>query len=199
MRLSRRHSFMISGAVLIIFFSGVFLIQSLKKGGVKIATPVGDATLSIGEDGPKAVLENFDRSESKNGKLLWRIKAKKGELLTEKNQATVFEPELTLSRDDAKPVFIQSKKAFLEFGGSNLQKAHLTESVYVTQENPNFTMKAEDAIYDEKAQQLRVPSKVEIDSDSIAITGDSLTGDLQTSTFTVVGNVKSVIKKREVK
>lgn len=197
MRLSRKQSFLISGGVLVAFFSIVFLLQSFKKGGVKISTPVGDASLSIGEDGPKVILENFDRSESKNGKLLWRVKASKGELLTEKNQATLIEPELTLSKDDSKPVSIHSQKAFLEFGGSSLQKAHLMEQVRVIQENPRFTMNSQDALYDAQGQTLLIPSKVEIDSDSIAISGESLVGDLQSSTFTVKGNVKSVIKKRE--
>lgn len=188
--ISRKKSFIIAGGIIAAFFIGVFILFKQRP---SIVTPLGTASISIdAQSGPKLILNDFHRSETKNGKLIWEVHATEGSFSPSNQTAEVKKPVVRLMRKQGE-VNLTSVTASLSFQGQTLTSAHLKEEVTLDQKNPPFSMRTNDAMFNQAEQSLIIPGEVTIISDTISVKGDGLVGDLEKGVFTINKNVRSVI------
>jgi len=188
---NRKKSLIVAASVIVAFFLGVIF---LFKKQTSISTPIGELSVELDlSTGPKVVLNNFKRSESKDGKKLWEITAEKGVFSPNTQEAQVENPKLQFFKKSDVTVTLTSRKAIINFDNQTLANAELLEEVLLVQDNPSFIMTGNRALYDQK--QVLIPGPVTIRSDSLFIEGENLVGDVEAEVFTLKNNVKSVIRK----
>ncbi len=189
--MNRKKSLIVAASVIVAFFLGVIF---LFKKQTSISTPIGELSVELDlSTGPKVVLNNFKRSESKDGKKLWEITAEKGVFSPNTQEAQVENPKLQFFKKSDVTVTLTSRKAIINFDNQTLANAELLEEVLLVQDNPSFIMTGNRALYDQK--QVLIPGPVTIRSDSLFIEGENLVGDVEAEVFTLKNNVKSVIRK----
>lgn len=189
--MNRKKSLIIAGLAIVLFFVGVSLLFSRKQ---TISTPVGDLSVELDlSSGPKVVLNNFKRSESKDGRKLWEITAEKGVFSPNTQEAQVDNPKLQFFKKNDVTITLTSRKAVINFDNQTLANAELLEEVLLVQDNPSFIMTGDKALYDQK--QVLIPGPVTIRTDEILIEGEDLVGDVEAEVFTLKRNVKSIIRK----
>ena len=189
--MNRKKSLIVAASVIVAFFLGVIFIF---KKQTTISTPIGELSVELDlSTGPKVVLNNFKRSESKDGKKLWEITAEKGVFSPNTQEAQVENPKLQFFKKSDVTVTLTSRKAIINFDNQTLANAELLDEVLLVQDNPSFIMTGNRALYDQK--QVLIPGPVTIRSDSLFIEGENLVGDVEAEVFTIKNNVKSVIRK----
>lgn len=189
--MNRKRSLIITILLILGFFSGVaFLFRKQTS----ISTPVGDISMELDlSTGPKVVLSNFKRSESKDGRKMWEIVAEKGVFTPNTGEAQVENPKVQFYRKNDVTLTLTSRQAIINFDNQTLKNAELIDEVLLVQDNPSFIMTGNKALYDHK--QVLIPGPVTIRSDSLFIEGENLVGDLESEIFTIKNKVKSIIRK----
>ena len=188
--ISRKKSFIIAGGIILAFFIGGALLFKQRP---TIMTPLGEVSVTVdAEGGPKIVLNDFHRSETKNGKLLWDVRATEGSFSPTNQTAQVKNPQVRLFKKQGE-VNLTSSTADIAFQGQTLARAHLIDAVKLVQLDPPFTMETNEAFFNQSEQKLEIPGKVSIEAESISIKGEGLNGKLDTGVFVIERNVKSVI------
>lgn len=201
MNISRRQSFLFAGLILVIFFSTTYFFSRKNlnfpsekpKGLAPLSEPSGLA-LPPSDGSTQFALGEFHRSESKDGKLLWEVAAKQGIYHPTTHTAEVVAPLVTLFRENGEKIEIICERASLLLEGVSLSKAELEDNVKVTYNNPPITLRSSKATFDRGAGVITTPSRVEINSEMIDVTGDSLIADVNSYIVTVNNNVKTVIR-----
>jgi LPS export ABC transporter protein LptC len=203
--LNRKQSVWLGVGLLLTFFGVSALVISGKgSGGIptsKIglskesvegaATPVAEGTPS---QGGGIVLNDFQRSLVKDGKVVWEITGKRGRYLPGSAGAQIDEPRLAVSSAEGAPLAISAGRAELTLSGTELVSADLFDNVMLSK--GDTTVKTSKATFVHKDNKVTVPVGVEIENDVVKISGDRLTADLTTQEFTVEGAVHSVVKPR---
>jgi LPS export ABC transporter protein LptC len=144
------------------------------------------------------VLNEFHRSLVRDGKTLWEVFGKKGRYNPLGNVAEVEEPRLTVSRKEDGNATLSASRAVLTLSGTELAGAELFENVVVTYKD-DTTLRTSHAIFDQATNTVQIPTRVEIDSKMLLITGSALDADLNAQEFKITKGVKTVIKPREVR
>ncbi len=194
MYLSRSHSILIAVSILILFFIvGLALLpKHTNRGAAKMSLELDLIT----EEGPKVTLNQFHRSETRNGEKLWEIEAKSGEYLTASNTARLQQSSVWFYKKGKEPIKISSDKAEIELEGSSLGKAHMNGNVKITYGEKGELL-TDQATYDKAEDSISSPTKVKIHSALIDVTGDGLTGKISTKEFKLLRNVDSVIRVKD--
>lgn len=196
MKLTRSQSLALAGGTLLLFFMlSVFL--SPKSELATTATTSGQPTASSSEtpSNSRFVLGTFERSEIRDGKKLWEIKAQHGEYFPESNSATVEDALLTLYRED-KPVELQAAHATITLSGATLSKADLSGGVKMIYIDQNITVDTPTALIDMPNNQVSAPGNVVVVGPDFELRGDKFSGDLKTHNFKLLENVSTVLRPR---
>ena len=193
MNITRTQSRLLAAGILASFLllSAWFLVTKrpdTKKSG---ATP--SVSVSLNSDGgPKVVLGNFERSETKNGKLVWEVKADRGEYITNDNTANLTQVFLTLYKNSGEKVTIASKEAKLYLDGSALKKADLNGDIVVTLDDET-TIRTEIATYNKEEDKVTAPGAVNIEGKRYKVKGTGLVAHVRSKEFSLNGRVETRI------
>jgi Lipopolysaccharide-assembly, LptC-related len=136
LRLSRKTSLLLSGALLLAFFFMTFVVsswtrtQSLAKQdhGVEDTSRVEKL-----EERPSGsvVLTNFHRSQTKNGRKEWDITADVGEYVPNSNLVRITNGVLVLFREDGSTTTMTAPSADIELAGADLKSASCSGGVTI--------------------------------------------------------------------
>ncbi|WKZ57992.1 MAG: LPS export ABC transporter periplasmic protein LptC [Bdellovibrionota bacterium] len=137
------------------------------------------------------VLDNFHRTETRNGSPIWEVKASKGVLNPSTNEALLDQAEVTLSRKKEQPTFIQADHAKVLIQGATLTSAEAWGNVVVKQRD--MELHSDRALYDLASEQVDVPGAVEIQNSLLQIKGVGLKGDLASQVFHLQRDVETTI------
>lgn len=207
MTLARSHSFLMAVGILTVFFTGSIwsLRQSAgdqesgeasveKPGKAPEAAPpqIPDAPA----DESKLVLSNFFRSETKEGKKIWEVKAARGRYFPEDNTAKLEDAILWVFRPDKEPMELVAKVAVLYLEGAGLKKADVSDGVTLTQ-GDEIVIKTEAATFLNAENKVTAQGIVSVRTKRLNITGEGLDADLRAETFTLNENVSTVVTPRE--
>ena len=142
------------------------------------------------------VLNDFHRSATKDGKIIWEVFGKKGRYDPARNQATVDEPDVTVNQENGDTVKVKAGKADLTLTGSDLLKADLYEHVVAVYQNET-TMRAERAVYIKASNSVEIPVPVEVEGPLFSIKGKNLKANIETQEFVMTDGVRSTFKPRQ--
>jgi len=205
MYITKTQSRIIASATLFLFFILVFALSRKPEHAVKNSTP---NTGSV-QDQPKTqdpqddsksassiVLNQFHRSENKDGRLVWEVIAEKGRYFPENNEAKLEDATIWFYRSNGSKVELKAKLAVLFLQGSALIKAEAQNGVSMNYDN-QLLLKTEKATYNKEDNSIIAPGVVKISSDQVEITGESLNANVETRDFKIERNVKTVVKARD--
>lgn len=137
-------------------------------------------------------LDNFHRSEIRDGKKYWEIKARNAEYDPATGRTTVSAAEVWLYRKNGDVIYLTSQKARLVLEGAGFKEAHLTSDI-ILKINQNVTVTADKAHYNHAEQTVTAPGPVTISGEFYNITGKKLLANLESEEFTLVKDVESVL------
>lgn len=204
MRLSKQQSIIIGVAIIGVFFA-IGVTSLSKKGGspsidIKrspaVATAISTAAPEAVDMSSRFTLQDFHRSEVRDGRKLWEVKAARGRFFPETNSTHLENADLWLFKDEDSTVFIHADEAVIFLEGVGMKRAEATKAVKIIF-NDKVTIETEEAIYDKGSETITAPGKVHISSDSLDVTGEGLHGDVNTKAFRLEQNVESIVKPRK--
>ena len=196
--LSRRQSILLASGLIAAFFLALWLLSrqnsppSLPQRSVEVTTPTPAPQTTAGANA-QFLLNDFHRSETKNGQKIWEVKASRGQYFPDKQMAEVFEADVWVFRDKGEQVFLKAPEATLGFEASALTKAFFPKSVHVVY-NDKVTLDTSAATYDKSSNSVFSDTTVTIVSDMMDLTGARFTADLTQNKVVFSGGVTTVIK-----
>ena len=140
---------------------------------VEVTTPTPAPQTTAGANA-QFLLNDFHRSETKNGQKIWEVKASRGQYFPDKQMAEVFEADVWVFRDKGEQVFLKAPEATLGFEASALTKAFFPKSVHVVY-NDKVTLDTSAATYDKSSNSVFSDTTVTIVSDMMDLTGARFT------------------------
>ena len=203
MYLTKAQSLAVALGTLALFFVGGITYMRLSKPQV-VATPTpstvpAQPTGAPGDPTPgqssNFILENFHRSEMKDGKKVWEVSAVKGQYFPETNTAQLETPRLLFFRSSGEVIELSAATATITLSGTSLTRAEIAGSVEVVY-SEKVTIKTELAVYDKEKNLVTAPGKVSITSAQLDIVGRELTAYLDRNEFRLAKDVSSTVKKR---
>lgn len=203
MRLSKGQSLLVAVASIALFFVvGISLMKrEANQGPLREDPASSSAAASIpaapAADAPASsfVLGVFQRSEVKNGKKQWEVKAKDGFYNPEKSTATVHDAVLWVYDKSGDVIELTAKEAILHLQGPALTKAEASGGVRVVR-NGEVTVETEKAVYDKVNNKMTAPGVVRLTSDKADISGTRLEVDLNSKELTLQADVSTLIKPK---
>lgn len=211
MRLTRNQSLALAAAVVVVFFAVTLVYLRLRtqpeipelaaaapEAPPKVTQPT-EATPTKGatpEAGSRFTLGQFERSEVKNGKKIWEVKAAHGEYYPETQTAELQTAQLWVFQDDGSKVRVDSDTATILLDATSLVEAELEKNVVLVYDD-DLTIRSEKAIYDRVNATVVAPGPVTIQNKTILINGENLEADLESQSFDLTRNVDSVINSRK--
>lgn len=146
--------------------------------------------------GAQFMLENFHRSESKNGKTSWEVTAKRGQYFPLTQHADVEEALVSLFEKDGKRVAITAPKARLSLSGTSLVGADISNGVVVVVDDQT-TIRTDHATYDKVHDKIHSDAPVQIENEMISVAGNSIDVDMVNQVVVIDGGVQTVIKPKK--
>ena len=204
-RFSRRQSIVVAILLISVFILASSLLSGSKNTGriSKLAQeleirPTTDTEpneaptpgLSIGAD---FTLNNFERSEIKDGKKVWEIKAEKGQYFPQTNSADISNATIWFYKPNGDSMEIIAKRGKIYLNGPSLEKAEASEQVSM-KFNQNITIESLSAVYDKATNNVHIDGPVKVFNDRIQINGQGLDADLTGQSFRLLQNVETVIQ-----
>lgn len=198
MNLTRTQSVTLAIATLALFFGVSLLLikQSRQQVVPRIKDMVEFSTASsAAPEQSSFVLNNFHRSETRNGKLVWEVDAKRGQYFPETNTAKLEQAKLWLYSEKGTATVLDTAGATLYLKGVGLDKAEAFGGVVMVHNN-KVTITTDQAVYDKSNELVTAPGIVKIKGELIEVTGKGLEVKLDNQEARLLNNVESVIRPK---
>jgi LPS export ABC transporter protein LptC len=201
--LTRRQSIVLASGLIALFF---FTLWLLSRKSTLSSVPVRERALATPTPAPQVtgsanaqfLLNDFHRSETKDGQKIWEVKARKGQYFPDKQMAQVFEADVWMFRDKGEQVFLKAPEAILGFEANALTKAVFPGTVHVVY-NDKVTLDTSVATYDKALNTVFSDTTVTVVSDMMDLTGARFTADLTQNKIVFSGGVTTTIKPQRKK
>lgn len=201
MRLNRKSSIVLALGIIVLFFTIARLtaptrIQpaSLPPSDISVPSPAPSATAeSTSDTESRFELQNFQRSESRDGKKVWEVVADRGKFYPEADVTTLTNAIVTSLRDDDSKMIITAESADISLTGTTLDTALLQKHVTVTLQE-DVILTTSEATYSHAAQSVVAPNAVDIQGPFYTSRGDSMTADTEEQIITLTGAVRTEIE-----
>lgn len=190
MRITRSQSIYISVA-LIVAFGMVSAVAIYTSRPNKVSGPTL-AQLQHILPQAKVAMDQFQRSEVKDGKKVWEIEAERGEFSPVSGDAALIKSKLKLFRPNNEVITIISDRAILKLDGTKLKLANLQGNVQIVR-NDTLRINTEEAVYNKDEGVVSGNKRVKISQDTGDVTADSFRAKIETSEVLLQGNVVSKV------
>jgi len=204
---TKQQSRVVAVGILGLFFLVVFLLLRSPRIADGRTTNFSTSSSGVKTDEPRSQfsLKNFSRSEVKNGKKIWEVKAALGEYFSGSNSIKLTEAvlwlypkengaaknELTTSLGNG-AVVLSAKEATLSLQGTELVNATVSGNVKIVY-NEKVTLTTETASYDKTNDLVTAHGEVTITGEAFNVTGELLEAHVSTRDIKLNKNVKTVL------
>ena len=195
-RIGRAQSRIIALTILFLVVGiGLFMAQGLgsAKKFIKNTKFSGAEANSTG-----FILNNFQRTETKDGKTIWKVQAETGRYAKGTDSIELTRPYLVLFQDNGDVIELTSNQATLKLSGNALNTADLMGDVVMNINRQKFAY-TQNATYDQNKNLINAPGYVKIEDQNMTIEGESMNANTLEQIMTLDRNVKTVIKKQLAK
>jgi LPS export ABC transporter protein LptC len=134
-------------------------------------------------------MQRFERSEMKDGKKAWTVKAEHGRYVPQTNIAELEQANFSFFKPNGEEIKLSAPKAKLELAGQALQTAKAEGGVVLIVPGEQLTVSAPTADYHAQTGEVTATGKVEIATPRASITGKMLHVDLEHEVFTITEGV----------
>jgi LPS export ABC transporter protein LptC len=208
MKITKNQSLALAVSIIALFFvCGVyFMPQSTTRvpsvedsHPASLATPLPGSTVPASPSPEsKFILKDFERSEIRDGRKEWEAKGSQGQYFPENNSAKILNAKVWVYKKDGQVITLTAGEALLHLQGVGLSAADASKGVVIVYNNQE-KLETDSLTYDKNKNLVSAPGFVKITGDSIDISGDELSGNLETKEFVLKRNVSSVLKPKEKK
>jgi len=141
------------------------------------------------------ILHNFQRTETKNGKTIWKVQAELGEYIKGQESAKLSRPFLVLYQENGDIIEVTANEAILTLDGNALKVADLQGDVVMNINRERF-VNTQTANYDKSKDLITAPGYVKIEDKNMLLEGELMKVLVSQQEMTLGRNVKTTIKKR---
>jgi LPS export ABC transporter protein LptC len=138
-------------------------------------------------------LDQFHRSQTRDGQKLWEIWAERGEYFPELQQAALEGPRIMVFQDNGDVIELTAAKAQIYLTNASLSRARVSGEVVLTH-NGILRIETNEALYTKDSNRVEAPGYVLIQNDKVKISGKMLTVSLDKQEFKLSKNVESVLR-----
>ncbi len=200
MHLTKRQSWAYAAATLVLFFIlGNILLARQERRGIPVEQPQGTAASPAASPGPgpegALTLNEFHRSETRNGQKLWEVKATRGRYFPEDRKAVLEDAHLWFYKAEGETITLHAEAAEIFFDQASLSRALLSRGVSLMM-NDSLQIETDSAEYDNNTKHVFAPGAVSIKNERTEIHGKELKADLESRAFTLAHEVTTTIKGR---
>jgi len=207
-RLSQKQSVIIgTGSIVMFFILGIALLQqdqlpdeetAAENKSQELKAESQSASESQPEEtsGPRLTLDKFHRSETREGKKIWEVRADHGEYYPATGIATINKAVLHIFNETEGAVELNAGSATLHISGNTLSKAEAFNGVEIRYDN-DIAMVTETATYEMDQNIISAPGHVHISSERFEVSGYILRANVESQEFTLHKNVKSILKPND--
>lgn len=210
---TRRQSIVIAIVMLVCFFAGgIYLVkrQSAKyqlaatttdlppPGIVEKPTPGFPGVVTTpGQNGESSgfLLNEFHRSQIKDGRTVWEVKGSRGQYFPAENKAVVTDARLILSRTEQEHVTVAAGEATLYLQGTELVRADIVRDVVLNYRD-EILLTTDHALFDQTTNTVVAPGVVNINHRVVEIAGEDMVANLTTQEFNLRQKVVTIVKPR---
>lgn len=183
------------------FIGGSLLVSQKSRRPVESASPVAPEPVEklgneVSEDST-VVLNNFHRSETKNGKVVWEVTAEQGQYSPDKASVILTKAVLFVYQKDNSKVALSADKATLFLDGTALKSAEVTGSVKV--HNEKALIETDLATWDNEKNLVHAPGIVSIKTESMDVSGKDMTVNITSKELFLASDVTSTVKPKQLK
>ena len=200
MKITRSQSLALAAAVILLFFMlSIALIRHSSPPAPQRGASAPErsapaaASPSAAQEDSRFMLDNFRRSEIKNGRKAWEVVAKRGRYSPETQTAQIEEAKVWVYRKDDEVVELTAPHATLFINGNTLDHVDAGGGVKIVH-NDQVTITTDTASYDKARNIVIAPGHVTLTSERADIEGDELRADLTSKEVTLARNVTTVIR-----
>lgn len=141
------------------------------------------------------ILNDFQRTETKNGKTIWKVNAEIGEYLKGQDTAKLTKAFLVLFQDNGDVLEVTSESALLSLQGNELKTAEMTGNVIMNINKEKY-VHTEKAIYEKVKDLITAPGYAKIEDSNMILEGESLIVKVEGQELSFDRNVKTTVKKK---
>jgi LPS export ABC transporter protein LptC len=192
---TRSQSFIITIIFLIVSLVTIRLIYTNNENSYQVSPPIIKELAKLPVDS-KLTLKDFHKHESKDGKILWEVKAEQGEYYPDRMEAKLSNHSIMLTNYNNNPITLRSPQATVFFiGEDGLGSAVATGGVTIKDSN-NLVLKSIQFNYDGEKELISTVSGVEIENKGLKITGKEFQFHTKSKLININHKVKSVFSKK---
>jgi LPS export ABC transporter protein LptC len=162
-------------------------------GGTSATQPGADSPVGSLPGSSPFTLNQFQRSEMKDGRKIWEVKAAQGQYFPLESKAMVKNAELFVYSKNGDQVTLWAEAGTLYLNGPSLDRAEVQGRVRVVR-NDEVTITTEAALYDKAKNLVEIPGFVRIESAQFEISGSAMSVDLESSVVRLAKDVESVVR-----
>lgn len=145
-------------------------------------------------DNPKVEMDNFERSQIKDGKKVWEIKAKRSVYNPESQSTTIYDAILDVYENPNRLIKVKAKEAKINFVSGKPSVVNFVSNVNVFF-GQELKVDSNQATYDIEKGEVTATGNVVVDGEFYNITGEKLIADLQGKRFEFTVHNKSILNK----
>jgi LPS export ABC transporter protein LptC len=142
------------------------------------------------------ILNNFQRTEIKDGKTLWVMKADQGEYLKGQDSVKLTNSFLTIYQDNGDVVEVISDSSIMELIAGKLNTAKMIGNVKMNVNKERYVY-TQEALYDKNREIITAPGYAKIEDRNIILEGKELSVLIKESSLSFGSNVITTIKRKE--
>jgi len=222
MYLNRKTSYLLAILLVLLFFfiGALFLNTGYQKSSLAPTTPlenqdqVSQSTLPSDEPPLKKTtheaeigdmseqpaegfaLENFHRSETRDGKVLWEVTGQNARYFPEENRIDIDACLFFTNDEKGQKIVLKANEATLILKGPELQSVFFPKDVRVTY-GREMRIVTSEASYDHKKALVSTSAHVQVIGNWFIVEGDGLHARLDIEQYKILRNVTSILEPKK--
>jgi LPS export ABC transporter protein LptC len=139
-------------------------------------------------------LRDFHRSESKEGKVIWEVRAATGEFNTERSTARLQQPVILFFDKEGKPMTLTAPLGNVVFKNETLKEARATGGASIVHDS-GLTIASPELLFDGESELISTDKSAEITGEGFIANSQDLTLDTEKQILTLKEKVTTVFTR----
>jgi lipopolysaccharide export system protein LptC len=160
--------------------------------GIGVGTPKRAAEIPGVFKNADAGIEGFSFVQTKDGKMQWKVQARRARIVENESKAVLEDLQVTLFGEEGTQMILEGDEGVVDTESHNFTLKKREGSIPIHLES-GYTIYTNQLQWTDQNQEISTDAPVTIHGDGIKITGLGLRGALGTETFTITKDVRAVV------
>lgn len=161
--------------------------------GIGVRTPQRAAEIPGVFTNADAGIEDFSFVQTKDGKMQWKVHARRARIVENESKAVLEDLQVTLFGEEGILMVLEGDEGVVDTESHNFELKKREGSIPIHLES-GYTIYTNQLQWMDRTQEISTDAPVTIHGDGIDITGVGLRGTLGTEIFTITKDVRAVLR-----